>query len=417
MSRFWHSFADMSAIQESGELVLDRGDGVHVWDEDGRRYIDATAGLWYCNVGFGRAEIADAAAAQLRRLSAYSTFGDVSNRPAIELAERVADLSPDPDDRVFFTSGGSDSIDTAAKMARRYWQLLGQTDRTMFITRENAYHGMHVAGTSLAGIGANASGYGTLVADVARVAWDSPDALRDAIDAATPERVAAFFCEPVIGAGGVFAPPEGYLERVRSICREAGVLFVADEVITGFGRTGDWFASNRWDLQPDLITCAKGITSGYLPMGAVVASPGVAEPFWNGTAGLWRHGYTYSGHATVAAAAMANLDILEREALPKRALELEADLTDALTPLTAHPLVDEVRAGTGVLAAVQLSTQAIGEEPTLPARAVRACRDAGVMTRTLATGGLQVSPALVIDRAELDELRDGFAAALDALVE
>jgi adenosylmethionine-8-amino-7-oxononanoate aminotransferase len=302
-------------------------------------------------------------------------------------------------------------------MARRYWQLLGQTDRTMFITRENAYHGMHVAGTSLAGIEANASGYGTLVADVARVAWDSPDALRDAIDAATPERVAAFFCEPVIGAGGVFAPPEGYLERVRSICREAGVLFVADEVITGFGRTGDWFASNRWDLQPDLITCAKGITSGYLPMGAVVASPGVAEPFWNGTAGLWRHGYTYSGHATVAAAAMANLDILEREALPKRALELEADLTDALTPLTAHPLVDEVRAGTGVLAAVQLSTQAIGEEPTLPARAVRACRDAGVMTRTLATGGLQVSPALVIDRAELDELRDGFAAALDALVE
>jgi adenosylmethionine-8-amino-7-oxononanoate aminotransferase len=417
MSRFWHSFADMSAIQESGELVLDRGDGVHVWDEDGRRYIDATAGLWYCNVGFGRAEIADAAAAQLRRLSAYSTFGDVSNRPAIELAERVADLSPDPDDKVFFTSGGSDSIDTAAKMARRYWQLLGQTDRTMFITRENAYHGMHVAGTSLAGIGANASGYGTLVADVARVAWDSPDALRDAIDAATPERVAAFFCEPVIGTGGVLAPPEGYLEGVRSICREAGVLFVADEVITGFGRTGDWFASNRWELQPDLITCAKGITSGYLPMGAVVASPRVAEPFWNKTGGLWRHGYTYSGHATVAAAAMANLDILEREALPKRALELEADLADALKPLAAYPIVDEVRAGTGVLAAVQLSTQAIAEDPTLPGRAVRACRDAGVMTRTLATGGLQVSPALVIDRAELAELREGFGAALDALVE
>jgi adenosylmethionine-8-amino-7-oxononanoate aminotransferase len=407
----------MSAIQEGGELVLDRGDGVHVWDEDGRRYIDATAGLWYCNVGFGRAEIADAAAAQLGRLSTYSTFGDVSNRPAIELAERVADLSPDPDDKVFFTSGGSDSIDTAAKMARRYWQLLGQTDRTMFITREHAYHGMHVAGTSLAGIGANASGYGTLVADVARVAWDSPDALRDAIDVATPERVAAFFCEPVIGAGGVFAPPEGYLERVRSICREAGVLFVADEVITGFGRMGDWFASNRLDLQPDLITCAKGITSGYLPMGAVVASPRVAEPFWNGTAGLWRHGYTYSGHATVAAAALANLDILEREALPKRALELEADLADALMQLAAHPIVDEVRAGNGVLAAVQLSTQAIREDATLPARAVRACRDAGVMTRTLATGGLQVSPALVIDRAELAELRDGFGEALDALVE
>ena len=415
MGRFWHSFADMSAIQERGELVLDRGEGVHVWDEDGRRYLDATAGLWYCNVGYGRGEIADAAAAQLRRLSAYSTFGDVSNRPAIELAERVADLSPDPDSRVFFTSGGSDSIDTAAKMARRYWQLLGQTDRTMFITRESAYHGMHVAGTSLAGIAANAAGYGPFVGDVARVPWDSPDALRDAIDAATPERVAAFFCEPVIGAGGVFAPPEGYLERVRSICRDAGVLFVADEVITGFGRTGDWFASNRWELGPDLITCAKGITSGYLPMGAVVASPRVAEPFWNGTAGLWRHGYTYSGHATVAAAAMANLDILEREALPKRALELESDLVDALTPLAAHPMVEEVRAGTGVLAAVQLSAQAIVEDSTLPARAVRACREAGVMTRSLATGGLQVSPALVIGRAELKELGDGIRAALDSL--
>jgi putrescine aminotransferase len=415
MARFWHSFADMFAIEAGGELVLDRGEGVHVWDEDGRRYIDATAGLWYCNVGFGRGEIADAAAAQLRRLSAYSTFGDVSNRPAIELAERVADLSPDPDSRVFFTSGGSDSIDTAAKMARRYWQLLGQTDRTMFITRENAYHGMHVAGTSLSGIAANAAGYGPLVSDVARVPWDSPDALRDAIDAATPERVAAFFCEPVIGAGGVFAPPEGYLEKVRSICRDTGVLFVADEVITGFGRTGDWFASNRWELRPDLITCAKGITSGYLPMGAVVASPRVAEPFWNGTAGLWRHGYTYSGHATVAAAAMANLDILEREALPKRALELESDLADAMMPLAAHPMVEEVRAGTGVLAAVQLSTSAIGEQQALPARAVRACREAGVMTRSLATGGLQISPALVIDTSELNELSAGIRAALDSL--
>ena len=414
MGRFWHSFADMSAIQEGGELVLDRGDGVHVWDEEGRRYIDATAGLWYCNVGFGRAEIADAAAAQLRRLSAYSTFGDLSNRPAIELAERVADLSPDPDDKVFFTSGGSDSIDTAAKMARRYWQLLGQTDRTMFITRENAYHGMHVAGTSLAGIGANASGYGTLVADVARVAWDSPDALRNAIDAATPERVAAFFCEPVIGAGGVFGPPEGYLEGVRSICREAGVLFVADEVITGFGRTGDWFASNRWDLQPDLITCAKGITSGYLPMGAVIAAPWVAEPFWRPGAGLWRHGYTYSGHATVAAAALANLDVMEREELPKRALELERDLVTALAPIADHPLVGEVRAGTGVLAAVQFAGDALEADPGLPARAVTACRANGILTRALGIGALQVSPALVLTGDELDELSDGMRGALDA---
>lgn len=415
MGSFWHSFADMAALEAGGELVVDRGDGVHIWDEDGRRYLDATAGLWYCNVGYGRAEIAEAAAAQLRKLSSYSTFGDLSNRPAIEIAERVAASSPDPDSRVFLTSGGSDSIDTAAKMARRYWQLFGQAERTLFVTREKAYHGMHIAGTSLAGIEANAAGYGALVGDVVKVAWDSADALRDAIALAGPERVAAFFCEPIIGAGGVFPPPPGYLTEVREICRQSGVLFVADEVITGFGRAGDWFASNRWNLQPDIITCAKGITSGYLPMGGVIASPRVAEPFW-AAGGLWRHGYTYAGHATVAAAAMANLDIMEREGLPKRALQLETDLAEALSPLAEHPIVEEVRAGVGVLAAVQLSSEAMAQDPTLPRRAVAACRDAGIMTRTLATGGLQVSPALVIDGAGLSELRDGFRAALDALV-
>ena len=415
MGTFWHSFADMAAVESAGELVIDRGEGIYVWDEQGRRYLDATASLWYCNVGYGREEIAEAVAEQIRRLAAYSTFGDVSNRPAIELAERVGALAPVPESKVFLTSGGSDSIDTAAKMTRRYWQLVGQTDRTLFITRESAYHGMHIAGTSLAGIEANAVGYGTLVGDVAKVAWDSPSALSEAIAFAGPDHVAAFFCEPVLGAGGVFAPPEGYLQEVRAICREAGVLFVADEVITGFGRVGDWFASSRWDLEPDLVTCAKGITSGYLPMGAVIAAPWVAEPFWQEGAGLWRHGYTYAGHATVAAAGLANLDIMEREALPGRALALERELSEALATLAEHPLVEEVRAGTGVLAAVQLDTDAIAAEPGLPARAVAACREAGVLTRALATGALQVSPALVLDRAGMKELRTGIGAALDAL--
>jgi adenosylmethionine-8-amino-7-oxononanoate aminotransferase len=413
MTRFWHSFADMAAVERGGELVIERGEGVYVWDEDGRRYVDATAGLWYCNVGYGRDEIAEAAAAQLRRLSAYSTFGDLSNRPAIELCERVAALAPVADSRVFLTSGGSDSIDTSAKIARRYWQLVGRPNRTVFITRDRAYHGMHIAGTSLAGIEANAAGYGALVGDVVRVAWDSPDDLRAAIATAGPDRVAAFFCEPVIGAGGVFAPPESYLADVRRICREAGVLFVADEVVTGFGRVGDWFGSSRWDLEPDLITCAKGITSGYLPMGAVIASPNVTEPFWSGTAGMFRHGYTYSGHAAVAAAALANLDLLEREALQKRAVQLEADLAEALAPLASHPAVEEVRAGTGVLAAVQPRAETLAEDATFAPRLVAACRRAGIMTRTLATGGLQISPALVIDEAALAELRDGISTALD----
>jgi len=415
MGRLWHSFSDLAAVQRDGELVIDRGEGVHIFDEQGRRYLDATAALWYCNVGYGRAEIAEAAAAQMRRLAAYSTFGDLANRPALELAERVAGLAPMADPMVFLTSGGSDSIDTAAKLARRYWQLVGRPDRTLFVTRERAYHGMHIAGTSLAGIEANAAGYGTFVGDVIKVAWDSAEALREAIGLAGPDRVAAFFCEPVIGAGGVFAPLEGYLREVREICRETGVLFVADEVITGFGRTGDWFASRRFDLDPDLITCAKGITSGYLPMGAVIASGRVVEPFRSPSAGMWRHGYTYAGHATVAAVALANLEIMERERLPERALALESDLAAALAPLARHPLVEEVRAGTGVLAAVQPSAEAIAEDPALPGRLVTASREHGIMTRALATGALQISPALVLQPGDLRELVDGLGAALDAV--
>ena len=414
MGHFWHAFADMAAVQAGGELVLDRGEGAYIWDEQGRRYVDATAGLWFCNVGYGRAELGDAAAAQMRKLPAYSTFGDFSNRPAAEAAERVGSLAPVEDSYVFLTSGGSDSIDTATKMARRYWQLLGQTERTLFITREHAYHGMHIAGTSLAGIEANVSGYGALFTDVVRVAWDSPGELSRAIETAGRERVAAFFWEPIIGAGGVFAPPEGYLAEVRAICRDAGVLFVSDEVITGFGRTGRWFASSRWDLQPDLITCAKGITSGYLPMGAVIAAPWIAEPFRAPGVGMWRHGYTYSGHAAVAAVALANIDIIEREDLCGRAGLLEKELTEFLAPLADHPLVGEVRSGTGAVAAVQIDPDAIAEDPGLPLRVVMASRDNGVLTRALASGALHVSPPLVIERAQLQEMADGFRAALDA---
>ena len=310
MTHFWHPFADMASVSAHGELVLVRGDGAHVWDEAGRRYLDATAGLWFANVGFGRRDIADAAAAQMTALPAYSTFGDLSNRPASELAERVSSLAPVSDSRVFLTSGGSDSIDTATKMARRFWQLVGQPERTILIRRERAYHGMHTAGTSLAGIPANAAGHGQLIEDVVQVRWDDADDLRSMIEQVGEDKVAAFFCEPVIGAGGVYPAPHGYLSAVRAVCRETGVLFVADEVITGFGRCG-----------------------------AVVAAPWIAEPFWAEGAGVWRHGYTYSGHAAASAAALANLDIMEREGLCERALDLETDLTTALAPLSEHALV------------------------------------------------------------------------------
>jgi adenosylmethionine-8-amino-7-oxononanoate aminotransferase len=411
--RFWHPFADMRSIVANGELVIDRGEGVYVYDTAGRRYLDATASLWYCNVGHGRREIADAAAAQMVRLEAYSTFGDVANRPALDLAERVAAVAPVPDPRVFLTSGGSDSIDTAVKLARRYWQAKGERERTLVVSRTGGYHGMHLAGTSLAGIESNKQGYGPLMQDVESVPRDSAEALGELIARVGPERVAAFFCEPVIGAGGVFHAPPGYLARVREICRSSGVLFVADEVITGFGRVGSWFASERFALEPDLIVCAKGITSGYLPLGAVIAAGHVAEPFFDGTVGLWRHGYTYSGHATVAAAALANLDLLEREGLIPRARMLELELADALRPLASHDLISEIRVAEGVLAAVQIDPAAIAADAGLPARAVAAARSAGVMTRSLATGAIHVSPPLVITVDELRELADGLHKALD----
>jgi adenosylmethionine-8-amino-7-oxononanoate aminotransferase len=415
MTHFWHPFADMAAISTTGSITLVGGDGAHVTDDTGRRYLDATASLWYCNVGWGRREIADAVAAQMAELPAYSTFGDLTNRPTEELADRIAAIAPVPDSKVFFTSGGSDSIDTATKMARRYWQLRGEPNRTVLIRREKAYHGMHTGGTSLAGIPANATGHGDLIEDVIEVPWDDADALRAAIEAAGADRVAAFFCEPVIGAGGVFPPPEGYLKAAREACRDTGVLFVADEVITGFGRCGDWFASNRFGLDPDIVTCAKGITSGYLPMGAVLAAPTVAEPFWAPGAGVWRHGYTYSGHATVAAAALANLDIMEREGLPARALALESKLLDALSPLADHELVEDVRGGVGVLAAVNLRQDLVAEDPMLPARAGAAIRAAGVIVRPLVAGAIAVSPPLVVDDGDLAELAGGFRAGLDAV--
>jgi adenosylmethionine-8-amino-7-oxononanoate aminotransferase len=404
----WHPFADMGAIERSGELVISHGEGAHVYDVDGRRYFDSTASLWYANVGWGRAEIADAVAEQLRRIPAYSNFGDTTTAPTIELAEKVASIAPVPGSKVFFTSGGSDAVDTATKLARRYWQLRGSPERRAVVVRRNAYHGMHVGGTSLAGIDANRAGLGPLLDDVVHVDWDSTASLRAAIDETGAERVAAFFCEPVIGAGGVLAPPDGYLAEARAICREAGVLFVADEVITGFGRIGGaWFASTRFALEPDLVLGAKGLTSGYQPMGVVIVAPEVADVLWS-SGEVWRHGYTYSGHAAAAAAGLANLAIIEREGLVDRALELEQELVEVLGPLAAHDGVTEVRAGLGALAAIQLPAGAA------PGASV-ALRGHGVLSRALANGSLQVSPPFVTTREDLESYAAAVTAVLDDL--
>ncbi len=410
MGALWHPFADMGAVERDGEFVISRGVGTRVFDPDGNQYLDATAGLWFTNVGHGRTELGDVAARQMSTMAAYSTFGDYVTEPTVTLAERLAGIAPVPGSKVFFTSGGSDSVETAAKLARRYWTEVGQPSRTIIIGREKAYHGMHYAGTALAGIPGNREGYGELVADAATVGWDSADDLRATIERLGQERVAAFFCEPVIGAGGVYPPPDGYLAEVRKVCTEYDVLFVADEVVTGFGRIGGaWFASGRFGLEPDMITTAKGLTSGYLPMGAVLIAPRLAEPFFQPDAGVWwRHGYTYSGHAVAAAVALANLDIIEREGLLDEAARLEGTLARQLALLADHERVLEVRSGTGALAAVQLASP--GEAMAL----AKTLRSQGVATRAVGSGGIQISPAFVMTDDEVDELATAIATALDA---
>lgn len=412
--RLWHPFADMGSVREYGELVIASGEGAYVTDEAGRRYLDATAALWYCNVGHGRRAIVDAVAEQMARLEAYSTFGDFANRPALDLAERLAQLAPVEDARIFFTSGGSDSVDTAVKLARRYWAEVGRPERHVIIARDKAYHGMHLAGTSLAGIEPNRAAHGELDPAVVRVPWDDADALEDMIER-LEGRAAAFFCEPVIGAGGVFAPPEGYLQRVQQICRERDVLLVLDEVISGFGRMGRMFAADRWALAPDMILTAKGLTSGYVPMGAVIISGRLAEPFYAGERGvMWRHGYTYSGHASAAAAAMANLDIVEQEGLVSAVARLQGVLASALEPLTRYDVISQVRAGTGLVAAVQLAPEALAADPGLPAAVLAALRSRGVLTRMLAGNAVQVSPPFVVTDADVVLLAGALAESIES---
>jgi putrescine aminotransferase len=410
----WHPFADMSAVKTS-EFIVDRADDVWLWDADGKRYLDATASLWYANVGHGRREIAEAVARQLSQLEAYSVFGDFANRPALELAERLAHLAPMRGARVFFGSGGGDGIEAAAKLARRYWSALGHPERNQILSRISGYHGTHGLGTSIAGIEANRTGLGAMDRETTRVERDSAEDLEQTIERLGAGNVAAFFVEPVIGAGGVYPPVPGYMEAVAAVCKRTGVLLVIDAVICGFGRIGNWFAAERWGIEPDMIVFAKGVTSGYLPLGGVVISEQLTEPFWASPGSpVFRQGATYSGHPTCCAAALANLDVLEREHLPERALALESVLYDALAALADDPLVADVRGGVGLLAAVELSPELLAQRPGAVTEAFKAAREHGVLIRPLATG-LAVSPPLTVTEEHIGLIAEAFGVALDAL--
>jgi adenosylmethionine-8-amino-7-oxononanoate aminotransferase len=412
VSALWHPFADMHAVA-GRETVIVRGEGVWVWDADGRRLLDGSSSLWYANVGHGRREIADAVARQMADLENHHVFGDLANRPALELAERLAGLAPAPGSKVFLTSGGGDSIETAVKLARLYHGTLGAPRRRHVISRRGGYHGTHGIGTSILGMPFRAE-FGPLVEATSQVPYDSLDALADEIDRVGAEHVAAFVFEPVIGSGGVLPPPPGYLEGAEELCRDAGILTVADAVIGGFGRLGTWFGVERFGLRPDLIVFAKGVTSGYLPLGGVIVAPHVAEPFWARGGRMFAHGPTYSGHAACCAAALANIDLLAADGLVGRARELERGFHERLLALAEGPLVGEVRGGVGLMAAVALDDAVVAAEPDAATRLWRLAREAGLLTRGLADG-VAVAPPLIVSAEELDVAVASLAAALEAL--
>jgi putrescine---pyruvate transaminase len=412
-TRFWHPFADMHAVRSS-ELVLEGGEGTWVWTEDGSRYLDATASLWCVNIGHGRTEPGAAAAAQMAKLASYSTFGAFANRPALELSERLAGLAPVDDARIFLTSGGGDSIDTAAKLARRYFHALGQPERVHLIGRAQGYHGTHGHGTSIGGIPANRDGMGPLDPYTSHVPHDDLAALEAEVERIGADRVAAIFAEPVMGAGGVHQPAPGYVEGIAALCARTGILFVADCVINAFGRLGEWFGPERFGVRPDMITFAKGVTSGYFPLGGVVVNGRVAAPFWDEPGNFFRHGQTYSGHPTGCAVAMANLDIIEREGLLGRGRELEGEIATALGQLAGHPLVGQVRAGTGALGAVAFDAEALAAHPDLPVRLYAQAKERGVLVRPMGDG-VAMSPPLVITDAEVEQVAEAVGEGLEAV--
>lgn len=409
----WHPFSSMAAVTGK-EIILDSGEGCWVTDETGKRYLDGTASLWYCAVGHGRRSIAEAINAQLDRLEAFSIFGAYSNRPAMELADRLSALSPMSESKVFLTSGGGDADDTAIKMARQYHARRGEPGRTHVISREGSYHGTNGIGTALAGIPVNREGFGDYMPASSRVAPLSSEALEAEILRVGPENVAAFIFEPVTGAGGVLIPGEDYLAESVAICRSYGILTIADSVICGFGRLGTWFGVEQW-ATPDMITFAKGVTSGYQPLGGVIVSGEVAEPFWAPGAYPFRHGATYSGHPVGSAAALANLDILENERLLTRSLEMGAVLTRLLAPIAAKDSVREVRSGRGLVAAIEFDPALIKSAPDLPARIQYLAVERGVIVRGLGAA-VAVSPPLTISESELQLLADTVCSVIDDVV-
>ncbi len=433
----WTPYIQMETVREEGPLIFDRAEGVYLYDASGKKYLDAHASLWLVNVGYGRQEVIDAIHEQMKKMPFFSMFLGYSNAPAIELGERLKVLTePEGMGKVFYSDSGSEAVETALKMVRQYWKNLGKSGKYKVIGRRNGYHGVTFGALSASGMMANRKMFEPLLPGFRHISEPNcyrndfgenlteeqiseaaADALKKAIEFEGPDTVAAFIAEPVMGAVGVIVPPKSYLQKCREICTEYDVLFIADEVITGFGRTGTWFGSRTYGIQPDIMCFAKGLTSGYVPMGATMCSDEVYQGFLGspGDGKEFRHGNTYSGHAAAAAAALANLEIVEREDLPGNTKRVGEYLLNRLRELEKYPIVGDVR-GIGLLARVELvqdkSTKKPFDNPgAVGGRVRKRVEELGVIFRNV-VDVLTISPPLVLTNEEADIIVDALDQAI-----
>ncbi len=434
----WHPMAHPRQMQEQPPIIVERGDGVWITDVDGHRVVDGVGGLWNINLGYGREEIKRAIVEQLDELAYYSCFRGTTHPRAIELSARLVSLlAPEAMSRVAFSSGGSDAVEGALKIARQYWKLVGQADRYKFIALKQGYHGVHFGGMSVNGNTSFRRAYEPLLPgcfhidtpwtyrnpytdDPTRLGEICAELLDREIRFQGPDTVAAFIAEPVQGAGGVVVPPPNFWPLVREVCDRHGVLLIADEVVTGFGRTGSWFGSRLWGVKPDLMCLAKGINSGYVPLGATAVGERVAAAFLGDESGsgALMHGYTYSGHPVACASALAALEILERERVVENARVQGEYLMSRLAPFAERfGSVGDVR-GIGLMVCVELVADKgkrtpLDRKAPLPAKVAEHAYRNGAMVR-VSGGNLILSPPLVIQREQIDVLVDAIEGALVA---
>lgn len=429
-----HPFTDNRELADAGgPTVIERGEGCYLWDDQGHRYLDALAGLWCVNVGYGRKELADVAARQMQQLAYYNTFFNTTTAPTVELAETLAGLMPGHLNTALFANSGSEVCDSAIRLARFYWQLVGKPSKRIVIGREEGYHGSTLATISAGGVGAMHAQGGIGMPDFAHIeapykflhgpdmseaafAQHAAHALEIKIKELGAENVALFICEPIQGAGGLIFPPDGYLQEVQKICQRHDVLFVLDEVISAFGRLGAWSAAELFGLSPDFITLAKGLSSGYQPISALMISDPIADKLRDAEGGL-AHGFTYSGHPVAAAVALENLNILKREKLVERvAQDIGPYFQRALTRLAGHPLVGEVRS-LGLLGAVELiqdkARRILFDPPGVVAAVCREnLRERGIIVRAV-RDTLLIAPPFVVTHDQVDDIVDTLEAALE----